>query len=179
MAQEHINGYALALFSLAKEEKKLKKVKEDSLEIIEALKANEEFLELLRSKRIEFDSKETMIQKAFKGADKNILNFLLIVAQKGNAKQVPHILTKLVSLINDELGIKEGFIYTVKKLSADEMKKIETKVSKQLGFKPTLINKLDPELISGFRVVVGDEVIEDSVASRLQQIKYELLREEK
>lgn len=179
MVKEHINGYALALFSLAKEEKKLKKVKEDSSAILEALKSGEEYLELLRSKRIDFESKEKMIQTAFKGADKNIINFLLIVAKKGNAKIIAHVLAKLVSFINDELGIKEGFVYSTTKLTPDQMKKIETKVSKQLGFKPTLTNKLDPELISGFRVVIGDEVIEDSIASRLQQIKYELLREEK
>lgn len=178
MSKEFVNGYALALFSLAKEEKKLKKVKEESLELVSALVENKDYLDLLSSKRLDFESKETMIVKAFKGTDKNILNFLLLTASKGISKIVIPTLEKLIRLINEELKIKEGIVYTTVKLTPAQIKNIEDKVAKQLGFKPTLINKLDAELVSGFKVVVDDEVIEDSVASRLEQIKYELLREE-
>ena len=178
MATEHINGYALALFSLAKEEKKLKKMKDGALVISESLKDNEDYTHLLSSKRLDMATKEKMVAKAFKGVEKHLINFILIVAKSGKATIVVPVLNKLISYINEDLNIKEGIVYSSQKLTGAEIKKIETKVSKQLGFKPKLVNKIDAFLISGIKIVVGDEVIEDSVESRLEQIKQLLLREE-
>lgn len=178
MSSEHINGYSLALFSLAKEEKKLKQVKEGALTIANSFKENPEYAHLLSSKRLDMDTKEKMVSKAFKGLNKNLINFILLTAKTGKASIVVPVLNKLIKYINQDLKIKEGVVYSAQKLSASEIKKIETKVSKQLGFKPTLVNKLDAFLISGIKVVVDDEVIEDSITSRLEQIKQSLLKEE-
>lgn len=178
MATEHINGYALALFSLAKEEKKLKKMKDGALVISESLKDNEEYMHLLSSKRLDMATKEKMVAKAFKGIEKHLINFILITAKSGKATIVVPVLNKLIAYINEDLNIKEGIVYSSQKLTGAEIKKIETRVSKQLGFKPKLVNKIDAFLISGIKIVVGDEVIEDSVESRLEQIKQLLLREE-
>lgn len=178
MSSEHINGYSLALFSLAKEEKKLKQVKEGALSISESFKENPEYVHLLSSKRLDMDTKEKMVSKAFKGMNKNLINFILLTAKNGKTTIVVPVLNKLVKYINEDLKIKEGIVYSAQKLTAAEIKKIETRVSKQLGFKPTLVNKLDAFLISGIKIVVDDEVIEDSINSRLEQIKQSLLREE-
>ena len=178
MATEHINGYALALFSLAKEEKKLKKMKDGALVISESLKDNEDYLHLLSSKRLDMTTKEKMVAKAFKGMDQHLINFILITAKTGKATIVVPVLNKLTKYINEDLNIKEGIVYSSQKLTSVEISKIETSVSKQLGFKPKLINKLDAFLVSGIKVVVDDEVIEDTVSSRLEQIKQLLLREE-
>lgn len=178
MSREHLNGYALALFSLAKEEKKLNKYKEDAILMHTALDENLEYLHLLSSNRISNNDKEKMVNNAFKGVHKNLINFVLILSKSHKVVQASAILKRFVKYVNEDLKIKEGIVYSTSKLSPAKIKELEKRVSKQLGFKPTLINKLDAELISGFRIVVEDEVIEDSITSRLEQIKYQLLREE-
>lgn len=173
-----INGYALALLSLAKEEKKLKDYKFGSLSIVEALEENHDYIHLLNSKGIEWDKREEMVKSAFISTEKNLVNFMLVLAQHGQAKLAVPVLKKLVREINSELGIKEGVVYSTEKLDQTQISKIENSISTKLGFKITLVNKLDAELISGIRVIVGDEIFEDSIVSRFAQIRNELLERE-
>lgn len=176
---EHINGYSLALFSLAKEEKKLKQYKAQSVLVIDALTEVEEYERLLHSNSIETEVKHKMITQAFgKKLNKNLLNFLLLLVDRNKFNVACPALKKLVKFINEEANIHEGTVYTAIKLTPAELKKIEKKTEKLLKMDITLINKTDAEMISGFKVVVGDEVIEDTIASRLEDIKNQLLGKE-
>lgn len=173
---DHINGYSLALFSLAKEEKKLKQYKEQATQIVEALAEAEEYEKILSSNSIDANTKEKMIKQAFsKGLNKNLLNFLLVLVDRNKFRVAKPALTKLVKFINEDQNINEGVVFTAVKLTPQELKDIQKRTEKVLGMKITLINKIDVELISGFRVQVGDEVIEDTVSSRLEDIRNQLL----
>ena len=174
----HINGYALALFSIAQEEKKLKQYKEDALAVIEAVESNVEIIHLMDSKSLPVDTRQELIKKAFKSVNKNMTNFLFILVERSKFNIVIQVLKKFIKLTNNILNIKEGIVYSVDKLSAKELKDVQAKTSKMLGYKVTLMNKLDAELVSGVKIIVGDEIIEDTVISRLEQIKYELLKRE-
>ncbi len=175
---EHINGYALALFSIAQEEKKLKQYKEKSLATIEAIEENSRIIHLLDSKSIDIEERKVIVKKAFKSTNKNMINLLFILVERSKFHMAMPILKKFVKLTNKILNIKEGTAYSVKPLEPKELKEIETRTSKILGYKVVLINKLDAELLSGIKIIVGDEIIEDTVLSRLEQIKYELLKKE-
>ena len=173
---DHINGYSLALFSLAKEEKKLKLYKTQSTQVVEALTEVEEYESLLSSNSLSVEQKTKMIKQAFsKKINKNLLNFLLILIERNKFRVAKPALLKLVKFINEEQNINEGVVYSAIKLTSKQLKDIEVKTEKTLKLKLSLINKLDAELLSGFRIVVGDEVIEDTISSRLEDIKNQLL----
>ena len=138
MANEHINGYALALFSLAKEEKKLKKMKDGAVAISESLKDNEDYLHLLSSKRLDMTTKEKMVAKAFKGMDQHLINFILITAKTGKATIVVPVLNKLTKYINEDLNIKEGIVYSSQKLTSVEISKLKLLFQNNLGLNLSL-----------------------------------------
>ena len=175
---EHINGYALALFSIAQDEKKIKQYKEYSLATIEAIEDNEEVIHLLDSKSISVEKRQDIIKKAFKSTNKNMINLLFILVERSKFYMTIHILKKFIKLANNILNIKEGIVYSIKFLDDSEMKDVQSRTSKILGYKVVLKNKIDAELLSGIKIIVGDEIIEDTVISRLEQIKYELLKRE-
>lgn len=173
---DYINGYALALFSLAKEEKKLLKYKEEAEAVVSALKENEDIVTILNSKSIALSERQALVTKAFSKLDKNIVNFLFILVEKAKVNLATSILNKLIKFINEAQNINEGVVYTPEKITPKELEAITKKTSKELGIaKLILVNKIDKELISGFKVVVKDEIIEDTVSSRLAQIRAELL----
>lgn len=172
---EHINGYALALFSLAEEEKKLNQYKTQSVSLIESFKENAEYITVMNTKSIHADKKHEMIQKAFKGFDKNLVNFMFVLSDRSKFHLITPVLEKLVKLINNKLRINEGYIYTVELLTKAELAKITKRTETLLNKKLTLINKVDKELISGYKIVVGDELIEDTVMLRLEELKNQLL----
>ncbi len=176
---DHINGYALALFSLGQEEKKLKNYKDNAMDLIHAFAHNPDYIKLLDSKSMPNEMKHQMIQKAVgKKVEKSILNFIKILVDRSKVNLLVAILTKLIKLINTDLKISEGIVYTISPLNKGELSKVESRTSKMMGHKITLRNKIDAELVSGLKIVVGDETIEDSILSRLEFIKYELLDKE-
>lgn len=176
MLVERTNGYAWALFSIAQEEKKQQKIKADAQIILEALKDNEAIFALWNIKVISEDKLVTLITEAFGKLNKYLVNFILLVSIKKRSNYIVAVLKKLISLINENLNIKEGVVYTTIALSAAQLASMEKRAQKLLGFKPTLINKLDPDLISGFKIIINDKVIEDSIISRIHNLKHSLLK---
>ena len=176
---EHINGYSLALFSLAKEDKKLKEYKKQSMKIIESLASYKDYIKFMDMHDININLKKELVKKAFKKElNHNLFNFLLVIIDRKKFKIVNLVLIKLIKLINKEINISEGVIYTSKKLNAKELKDMKKRIEKTLNLNISLENKIDNEIISGFKVQVEDSIIEDTVSSRLEYIKNKLLRKE-
>ncbi|CAM9121635.1 F0F1 ATP synthase subunit delta [Mycoplasma todarodis] len=174
--QLHINGYSLALLDIAQEEKKLDNYKEQAMIIVEVLTKNPTYINILGSYAIETQEKLALVEKTFANKIEECLkNFILLLVEKKRVKYLIPALKRLISLINEEKDIHEGIAYSVKKLTAKQLKDIEATTSKTLGLKVTLVNKLDSELISGVKVVVGDQVIDNSIATKIQNLRQQLL----
>lgn len=177
--KEHINGYSLALFSLAQEEKKLSQYKKQATEIINALNEVEGYEILLSTNSINANTKKEMIKEAFgKGLNNNLLNFLYVLADRNKFKVTKPALLKLIKFINEKECINEGIVYTPIKISSQMLTDVTKRTEKILGIKVSLKNIIDKELISGFKVIVGDDVIEDNVVSRLEDIRIQLFRKD-
>lgn len=176
MIVKNYHSYAWALFALAKEVKKETQISKQAQTIIEALTANEEIIAIFNSRKLTLQEIEEITSAAFKGIHQYLINFINIVAQKSRANYIVPVLRKLITLINEYLGIKQGIVYSTFALTKAQIAGIETKVAQQLGQKPTLINKLDPQLMSGFKIIIEDEVIEDSILSRIHNLKHSLLK---
>ena len=172
---EHINGYALALLSLAKEENKIKQYKTHAEQIIESVEANEKYLDIMTTKSIDSSTKLELIKEAYKSINKNLMNLMFILVERHKFKLLVPVLKKLIKFINNEEKINEGVVYTNEPISPAMVKKLETKASKDLGIKVKLVNKLDADIVSGFRIVVDDQLIEDTIESRLEDLKQTLL----
>ena len=175
----HINGYALALFSIAKDNQKIDYYKKQSILLLELIGENEKYKKIMDSKQISFAKKESLIEESFgKILIKEFKHFLLILVKRYKFKTIDKILKKLIKFINEENNISEGTIYTNEELNLKDIKKIQEKVSKLLNKKVTLVNKIDKNVIFGFKVQVGDEIIEDTLTSRIEKLKNKLLEKE-
>ncbi|CAM9107004.1 F0F1 ATP synthase subunit delta [Mycoplasma marinum] len=174
--QEYINGYSLALLDIAKEEKKLSEYKEQSTIIVDVLTKNSGYVEILSSYNIETKKKLDLAKETFGGKlEQSLENFILLLVERKKTKYIIPSLKKMISFINDINDIHEGIVYSVKKLTAKQIKGIEETSSKTLGFAVTLTNKIDIELISGIKVVVEDQVLDNSVTTKINKLRQQLL----
>ncbi len=174
--EQHINGYALAILELATESKELKTYKNEVNEIYYLLKSNPKYVDIIDSHILDKETKLKLINKAFdKKIKTSLLNFMLILVERGHARAIVPALRKSKTYINDSLNIHEGIVYSIEKLTPATIKKIEKTTSDKLGFKVNLFNRIDTELISGIRVVVRGKVIDNSIDSQLENMKQELL----
>ncbi|AOW12022.1 F0F1 ATP synthase subunit delta [Hydrogenophaga crassostreae] len=98
-------------------------------------------------------------------------NFLRTVIDNGRLSALPEIAGQFRSLMNLKQGSFDAVVYSAFDIDAASLAGLSGVLEKRFGRKLNLSVELQPELIGGIRVVVGDEVLDTSVKARLQQMK--------
>ncbi|RMA79119.1 F-type H+-transporting ATPase subunit delta [Metamycoplasma subdolum] len=166
-----IHNWSFALFDLACELNKIKKMADDVSAIEKVLKQNKEYLNILDSFNINSKTKMNLIDEAFGKFDEKIVIFIKLVSEAHIAKLLLIILNKFLELCNNKMNVKYGHIYTTIALTNKQIEAFEKKLSKQLSSEVHLTNILKPDLIAGIKIKIGDYVIENSVDNQLKNLK--------
>ena len=99
---------------------------------------------------------------------------MCVVVDNNRCKYLLDILKEFDRISLNELNVKKGIIYTTIKLTKQQIEKINEKVSKILKANVYLVNEIDTKLIGGFKIVVDDYIIDDSLKYRLMNLKDEI-----
>ena len=102
-------------------------------------------------------------------------NFLRIVIDNGRLGALPEIASQFRTLKNAQGGSSDALVFSAFALDADALIDLAATLERRFGRKLNLKVELQPELIGGVRVVVGDEVLDTSVKARLEQMKVALI----
>ena len=102
-------------------------------------------------------------------------NFLRVVIDNGRISVLPEIANQFRSLKNTQSGSSDATVYSAFALDGAALADLATALDKRFGRKLNLKVELEPALIGGVRVVVGDEVLDTSVKARLEQMKVALI----
>lgn len=101
-------------------------------------------------------------------------NFLRAVIENGRVNVLPEIAAQFQVLKNAQQGTSDAIVYSAFDIDASALAELGTVLEKRFGRKLNLKVELQPDLIGGVRVVVGDEVLDTSVKARLEQMKVAL-----
>lgn len=101
-------------------------------------------------------------------------NFLRTVIENGRINALPEIAAQFRALKNAQGGVSDATVHSAFAIDGAALKDLQGVLEKRFGRKLALKVELDPELIGGIRVVVGDEVLDTSVKARLEQMKVAL-----
>ena len=174
--KEIASRYAEALFSIKRDQKQLVETQEEVRELLKVFKQNPDFLSVLNSSYKEFEEKEQIIDKVFKGVDVDIKNMIKIVVKNHRAMLLVDILERINSLINEERGVLEGLVYSTEPLTEVQLQKLNQTIS-AVEKRPTdLKNIIDPALIGGVKVVINDHIYDGSIKHHLENMKLTLLK---
>ncbi|MES2363934.1 MAG: F0F1 ATP synthase subunit delta [Pseudomonadota bacterium] len=102
-------------------------------------------------------------------------NFLRAVIDNGRISVLPEISSQFRALKNAQSGSSDATVYSAFALDGAALADLAATLEKRFGKKLNLKVELEPELIGGVRVVVGDEVLDTSVKARLEQMKAALI----
>ena len=178
MASQVAERYGQALFELAKETDGLNQWGLQARELIEVVEENPQLLDFFNAVKISTQEKKAVVDQLFKGKLETMLvHFIDLLIDKKRTKNMVEILRYFITLENEERGVREGVVYSARKLSREDIVRIEEALSERDGQKLELTNRIDPRLISGIKVVIGNEVIDGSMKSRIESLKSELLKE--
>jgi F-type H+-transporting ATPase subunit delta len=102
-------------------------------------------------------------------------NFLRIVIDNGRVSILPEIASQFRALKNAQRGASDATVYSAFALDDAALADLAATLEKRFGRQLNLKVELEPALIGGVRVVVGDEVLDTSVKARLEQMKAALI----
>jgi F-type H+-transporting ATPase subunit delta len=101
-------------------------------------------------------------------------NFLRTVIENGRLSVLPEIAVQFRALKNAQSGSSDAVVHSAFAIDSAALAELGSTLEKRFARKLNLSVELQPELIGGIRVVVGDEVLDCSVKARLEQMKVAL-----
>ena len=101
-------------------------------------------------------------------------NFLRTVIENGRLSVLPEIAAQFRALKNAQSGSSDAVVFSAFPIDQAALADVAATLEKRFGRKLNVSVELQPELIGGIRVVVGDEVLDTSVKARLEQMKVAL-----
>ncbi len=166
--------YAKSLIELADEQGALEEVNDDMRLFNEVCEENYEFRLMLKNPVIKHDKKRQILNEVFKGkVHKLTLAIFDIITRKNREPILPSIAKEFILQYNVKKGIEVATVTTAVPLSDDLREEIREIVLKVGGRKSVELKEIiDPELIGGFILKVGDKQIDDSLQSKLKMLRH-------
>lgn len=175
MALEDIGSvYADALFAVAKENGKLDDIREQLGQVVDAIDQNRELQIFFFSPYFTSAEKREGISKAFVGAEPELVNFLELMAEK---HRVPAIFA--ARRIFEELWAAEHKRLEVRLVSAveldpDVVKRVGEEIERRTGREIDLEAVVDPDILGGLVLRVGNVICDASVHGKLERLRREV-----
>jgi F-type H+-transporting ATPase subunit delta len=165
--------YAKSLLGLAIEKKALDSVHNDMVFFTKVVEENKNFALMLRNPVIPHDKKNEILSKIFKGKVHALtMSFFDIITRKNREPLLPSIAREIHTQYNEYKGISKATVTSATPLDANLRAEFETLVKKYSDLKQVeLIEKVDPSMIGGFVLKVGDRQIDASISNKLKALK--------
>jgi len=164
--------YADALFQLGNEKKVLDKLVDEFLVVKEVFQANKKLVTFLEHPRVDNAKKKQFLGEVFQGLSNDVVNTLKMLVERHRIEIIPSVIDHLSQLANDAKGIAVANVYSVRALSDAELKQLEQTFAKRLNKTAVkLENKVDPSLIGGIKIRMGNTIFDGSVSGKLKRIE--------
>lgn len=168
--------YAQALFELAQQNNKLDAVGGDLKELVKVVQSTPELLELLTAPKISSDRKKSIIAELFANAAEEVVNTLKLLVDTKRIHEVVAVAEDYATLAAEAQGKAQAVVYSTRELSDEERESISQAFAKRVGKESLAItNEIDPSLLGGIRVQIGNHIYDSTVLNKLARLERELI----
>lgn len=166
--------YAVAAYKLGREQKALAKWSE-MLGFAAAVANDAQIKAYIEDpKVISAELEATFLKVCADQLNENGQNLIKILVEYGRLSILPEIHNAFEALKAQDEGTLDATIVSAAKISAAETKDLVKRLEAKFGKKIEAIVSVDPEIIGGIKIIVGDTVIDASVKGQLQNLAYSL-----
>lgn len=178
MPQDPIStGYAQALLEMAQAEGVVSRVEEEMFRLRDLLKTNPALLQFLKDPNIKHEGKRQALAELFQNrVQPLVLNTLLTLSDHDRAGRLQHIIDEFVAIAAAARQKVSGEIVTAIKLDDATLAKVIAELSRVTGKNVHLLQKVDPSILGGAIIKVGEQVIDGSLRRKLDRIRETLVK---
>jgi len=164
--------YARALLAFAADAGNVDQLVDELGEVVEAINGVAGLRDALESPRVGVESKVDLLDKAFAGkVEKGLLHFLKVVGNKGRFDCLGAIASSAKTLRDEMSGRVQAVVTSASPMDSEVVGRITDQLSNTLGKDVSLQVLVDPEILGGIVVRVGDTVYDGSVVNQLSQVR--------
>ncbi len=165
--------YAKAILETAVSTGKANQVNDDMKSIIAAVNSSADLKEFLASPIITSEVKMNVLSEVFGSVQADTKSLFRLLQENKRFEILEAIATQFNAQFDEMNGVEVAKVTTAFPITADLEAKILAKATSISTKKITIQNTVDPSIIGGFILRIGDKQYNASVSNRLQELKRE------
>jgi len=168
--------YARSLFEVAQEQGKLDVVREELGQITEALEENAELRLFFYSPYFSTDEKRDGLRRTVTDADPMTMNVLDILVENHRLPVLPRMRREYERRWREANNLLPVTVTSAVELDDSVVERIGDEIGRQTGRKVELTREVDPSIVGGFVVRVGNAILDASIKNRLDNLRKQIVR---
>jgi F-type H+-transporting ATPase subunit delta len=168
--------YSRALFESAMEAGELDEIQQQLGTWADALGGNKDLQTFFFSPRFSSTEKKDAIRKIIDGGNERFLNFLELLAERHRLPATFRIRRSFDELWREEHKMLPVEVTSAVELDEGLVRSIGDRIEERTGRKVELTSRVDPDIIGGLVLRVGNRVLDASVQGRLQRLRKQITR---
>jgi F-type H+-transporting ATPase subunit delta len=169
--EEIAQVYARALFEVAVEHDSLDEIREQLDAFADAMHENRQLAAFFFSPYFSAEEKKEGLRRAVTGADAAFENFLQALIERHRMPAIFRIRTEFVALWDEERRLLPVQITSAVELDSETVENLGRRIGEQVDRKIEVSSEVDPDILGGVVLRVGNVILDASIKNRLEQLR--------
>ena len=172
---DRVDGYARGMFEVARAEGTLDEVEDELFRFARQYESSDELRNALSDDQIPPGKRQAIVEDLLGGkATSTTVQLVSMVVGSGRTRELPAIIDRMVQRAAQSKDLALAEVRSAIPLTADQQDRLKAALANATGKTVELKVIVDPSVLGGLVATVGDKVIDDTVRSRLDQLKSRL-----
>ncbi|MCW3048084.1 MAG: atpH [Solirubrobacterales bacterium] len=174
--EEIARVYARSLFDVAREQDKLEVIREQLGEFADALAGSHELEVFFFSPYFSTEEKKDGLHRTVEGADETLNNFLELLLENHRMPVVFRVRREFDRLWEEANDLLPVQITSAVALDESVSRRIGDEIGRQTGKQVQLTSTVDPDVIGGIVLRVGNSILDASIRNRLETLRKQVAK---
>ena len=175
MSDARIDGYARALFEVARAEGTIDEVEDELFRFARSYESSDALRNALTDEMVPAGKRQAIVEDLLGGkATPTTTQLVSMVVGSGRGRDLPAIIDRLVQRAANSKNLEVAEVRSAVALTDDQQQRLSAALANATGRQVTLKVVVDPSILGGVVATVGDTVIDGSVRTRVEQLKSRL-----
>ena len=174
--EELAEVYSRSLFEVAKQQGKLDEIKQQLGEFADAVDGNRDLAVFFFSPYFATGEKKEGLRRAVEGADPSVLNFLDLLIEKHRMPAIYRTRRRFDALWDRENQRLPVEVTTAVELDPATVTELGRRIGEQTGQNVEVASRVDPGILGGIVLRVGNSILDGSIKNRLNQLRREVAK---
>ena len=175
MSDAMIEGYARALFEVARAEGTLDEVEDELFRFARSYESSDALRNALTDEHIPAEKRQAIVEDLLGGkTTTTTIQLVSMVVGSGRSRDIPAIVDSLVARASSAKQLDVAEVRTAVALTDDQQARLKAALENATGKSINLKTVVDPSVVGGVVATIGDTVIDDTVRTRIDQLKSRL-----